>query len=306
MDAPLSSVSNSEMLVPISENKNKQLTALGHRLQVITIICMVINIVLALLFTGKIIHRARTRKKSSDSKNGITSLPRYVLRKFCTDDEQKLSRWIQWEVTTEDVFPLTLAIAILVQSSTFLYIATRGIGVDMDMTVLCEEVSELVWAGLFLTPLLTIYNISLTFHPLNLAIWVVPVVTLVFALEFLARSFTRRGFLCRRRFTAVICVLISAVLTAATCIPLKVNEHLQSEPCTGLLLQPVSQHGISGLGLVGVLISMWVVILVAVWSNFENKADNVVEERISAINISTYMLLVAFQMVNFGNEEYFA
>ena len=305
MDAPLSSFPNPEMLVPTSDNKNKQLTALGHRLQVITIICMVINIVLALLFTGKIIHRARTREKSSDSKNDITNLPRYVLRKFCTDEE-KLSRWMQWEMPTEEVFPLTLATAILVQSSAFLYIATRGIGGDMDMMVLCEEVSELVWAGLFLTPLPTIYNILLTLHPHNLAIWVVPVLTLVFALEFLARSFTRRGFFCRRRFTVIICVLISAVLTAATCIPLKVNEHLQSETCTDLLLQPVSQHGTSGLGLVGVLISMWVVILVAIWSNFENKADNLVEERISAINISTYMLLVAFQMVSFGNEEYFA
>lgn len=143
----------------------------------------------------------------------------------------------------------------------------------------------------------------LTLYLFNLAIWVVPVLTLIFALEFLARSFARRGLPHRKRFTAIICVLISAVLTAATCIPLKVGKHLQSEQCPGLLLHPVSQHGLSGLGLAGVLIPIWVFTLVAIWSNLENKVDTPVEERISAIKIGTYTLLVVFQMVSLAMES---
>ena len=157
MDPPLSSFSNSEMPVPTSESRNKQLTTLGDRLQAVTIIFMVTNIVLALLVAGKIIHHARTRK-TSGSKNELMNLPRFLLRKFCTNDEEKLSRWIQWEIPTEDVFPLILAIAISIQSSTFLYAETRDIGGDMGMTGQCEKISQLIWAGLFPTPLSTIYT----------------------------------------------------------------------------------------------------------------------------------------------------
>lgn len=122
--------------------------------------------------------------------------------------------------------------------------------------------------------------------------------TLVFALEFFARSFAPKGFSCRKKFTAITCVFISAVLTAITCIPLKVNDNLQGEPCTNLLLQPISQHGLSGLGLAGMLIPIWVFILVVIWLNLENNADTPVEERISAMKIGTHTLLVAFQVVS--------
>lgn len=157
MDASLFSP---EMLVPTSENKIKQLIALGDKLQIIMIICMVANIILALLVTGKIVHRARTRRKSFDSKNELTNLPQYLLRKFCTNDEERLPKWIQWEIPTEDVFPLIFSIAISVQSSTFLYTETRDINGDTGMAKQCEKISELIWAGLFptsLTIILTLY-----------------------------------------------------------------------------------------------------------------------------------------------------
>ncbi|RPB20773.1 hypothetical protein L211DRAFT_491850 [Terfezia boudieri ATCC MYA-4762] len=248
-------------------------TTFDANLHVGTVVWTVVNIVFALLLAARIIYVSSKRHKLSQSQGENTSRRGNSLANIFKKKQEDIPSWVSFKITTEDVFPLLLATAIAIQEIIFLYAETRGIDGRMEMTFDCKKAREVVWA----------------------AIWVIPMIVLVFSLECLVRSFAETGFPSRSGKALVFCISSTTTLTAMTCLFLRFSK-TDNGLCNGHILLFVNQYSIGGLGLAGVLIPIWAAILMRLWSNIENITDIPVEQRIAAIKIGAYTILGALQM----------
>ncbi|KAF8457246.1 hypothetical protein BGX38DRAFT_1139545 [Terfezia claveryi] len=248
-------------------------TALGANLHIGTVVWTVVNFVLALLLAARIIYVSSKRHKLSYSQGENTSRRGNSLANIFKKKQEDIPSWMSFKIGTEDVFPLLLVTAIAIQEIIFLYAEMREIDGRMEMTFDCQKATEAVWA----------------------AIWVIPIIILVFSLECLVRSFAKTGFPSRSGKALLFCISSTAALTAMTCLFLRFSK-TDNGLCSGHILLFVNQYSLGGLGLAGVLIPIWAAILIRLWSNMENSTDIPVEQRIAAIQIGAYTIIGALQM----------
>ncbi|KAF8427398.1 hypothetical protein EV426DRAFT_405519 [Tirmania nivea] len=254
-------------LEPDTENPD---TTFDGNLQVGVSFWTMVNIFLALLMAARIIYVSIKRHKLSHSQGGSTAQRGNLLAKTFRKNQWNIPSWVSFKIATEDVFPLLLAAAIAIQGTIFLYAETRDNDGRMEMMPGCKRVTEAVWA----------------------AIWLIPMLVIVFSLECLVRSFTKTGFPPRSGMALIFCISSTAALTAITCLVLRLSK-TNNGLCNGHLLLLVNQYGLGGLGLAGASIPLWTAILIGLWSNMAGSTD---AQRTVAIKTGAYTMLAALQM----------